>query len=100
MTCSNTNPAAAQAFALVYARIAPATAPIFYRHPAQVAAGFFHMASAAVRKGRVDALFKRGGVQRRRGIGPLMGSHSLWRSKSPALRTLSASNVAEANGVP
>ena len=73
MTCSNTNPAAAQAFALVYARIAAATAPIFYRNPAPVAAAFFHMASAAVRMGRVDALFKRGGVQRRRGIGPLMG---------------------------
>jgi hypothetical protein len=100
MTCSNTNPAAAQAFALVYARIAAATAPIFYRHPAPVAAAFFHMASAAVRMGRVDALFKRGGVQRRRGAGPLMGSHSLWRSKSPALRTLSATNIAEATGVP
>ena len=100
MTCSNTNPAAAQAFALAFARIAAATGPHLLSSSAPGRRRLLPQASAAVRMGRVDALFKRGGVQRRRGMGPLMGSHSLWRSKSPALRTLSATNVAKANGVP
>ena len=114
MTCSNTNPAAAQAFALAFVGIAAATGPILYRRPAPFAAAIFPMASAAVRMGRVRALLKEvggarmrereraeraGDARRRRGMEPLMGSHSLWRSKSPALFPLSATNVAKANGV-
>jgi hypothetical protein len=89
MTCNNTNPAAAQAFALAFVGIAAATRLILYRRPAPFAA-IFPTASAAVRVGR---------VRRRRGMEPLMGSHSLWRSKSLALFPLSATHVAKASGV-
>jgi hypothetical protein len=58
MTCSNTNPAAAQAFALALAGIAAANSPIIYRHPTPFAAAIFPMASASVRMGRARALLK------------------------------------------
>jgi hypothetical protein len=103
MTSSNTNPATAQAFAPAFVGIAAASGPIFYRHPAPFAAAIFPMASPAVRMGRVGAVFwqcMRAMRDADEAWGPLMGSHSLWRSKSPASLPLSATNVAKANGVP
>jgi hypothetical protein len=58
MTCSNTNPATAQAFALTLAGIAAASGPIIYRHLTPFAAAIFPMASASVRMGRARALLK------------------------------------------
>jgi hypothetical protein len=52
MKYSNTNPAAAQAFALALAGIAAATSHVFYSHPASFVAAVFRMALAAMRAQR------------------------------------------------
>jgi hypothetical protein len=89
MTCSNTKPAAVQAFAFAFLGIAAATGPIFYRRPAPFAAAIFPMASAAVRGGRVRALLKNAQRERERA-----------EREAHARRFLPATNVAKANGVP
>ena len=89
MTCSNTKPAAVQAFALAFLGISAATGPIFYRRPAPFAVAIFPMASAAVGMGRVRGLLKEAERERER---PGREAH--------ARRFLSATNVAKANGVP